>query len=392
MGSLKLKLALVLAFPAVLCGSLLGAAEPASFHLGIDFGGSHSEVLLAAGEPVQLRSQKTGEILVVRATPEAGATPKARIEVSRAMGKGLAQSTEVLELAVGQATKTRSLSSNAEIRLLSLPPASASAASEPDLKFQINLEFPGGRTVMAVSEFRPDEMVRLRDNATGVALGFRSSFTKSGKPSDVEIFSLAADGQGKPSYQLLTRVPVGGEFSVPGEKVGLPGSGSAPLKVTGSITPPMEGMWTESALAGAATEPVLLSARWDGGSWVDGVNYDGHMFRIEVPGVQGSIGIAAAPASSAKASERNVSVFQIQKVNGSEAETMRQVDTMVLREDEAARVNGFDGRLEIRLRPRHPHLPLKGICWLGCPGDVGAHGCDISCGGTDCCVGLCCPD
>lgn len=388
MNRLRLRHFLVLAIPALLSRSVFAAEESMPIRLGIDFGGAQAEVLMKPGEPVQLRNQKTGEVLVVRAVPEPGVSPKARIEVSRTAGKTSAEPSEVLELAVGETAKTRSLSSSTEIQLLSVPTVAAAASSKPE-QFQVNLELPGGRTVMAVSDFRPDEMVRLTDHATGVALGFRPTFTKSGKPSDIEIFSLGTNGQAKESYRFLARVPVGGEFSVPGEKLGLSDLGSTPVKIKGSVTPPMAGMWTESALVGGATEPVFLSARWDGSPWVDGVNYDGHMFRVEVPGVQGSIGIAAAAAGN-KSNERNVSIFQIQKVQGSDEETLKQLDTMTVREDEAARVNGLDGRFEVQLRSRRHHLPLKGTCWLGCGSGVSAHGCGVSCGGTDCCIGLCC--
>ncbi len=210
MSSLKLKLALVLAFPALLCGSLLGAAEPAPFHLGIDFGGSRAEVLLAPGEPVRLRNQKTGEILVVLATPEPGATLKARIEVRRAMGKGLAESSEVLELAVGQTAKTRSLSSNAEIHLLSTTPAAAGIASEPDLKFpgairdrvellRIEVTPEGGGSIKSLVE--DGQFLRIEEWRTGRSLTFRPDVHSS--PANMQVFEVLRNPDGSERGEQL---------------------------------------------------------------------------------------------------------------------------------------------------------------------------------------------
>jgi hypothetical protein len=385
---MKLKnLVMALALPPLLAGGLFAADESAPLRMRIDFGGQQAEVQMNAGEPVQLRNRETGELLVVRAMPEPGTTPRARVEVTRSSGKTLAEPSEQFELTVGEIGKTRNLSSKVELELLSVPAVAPTTQAKPDL-FQVNLELPGGRTVMAVGDVRPDEMVRLRDRGTGVSLGFRPSFTKAGKPSDIEIFSFDTKAKGGGSYRFLARVPVGGEFSVPAEKVGLPDSGGTTLKIKGSIVPPMAGMWEESAFSGGATEPVFLRARWDGGPWIDGVNYDGHLFRIEVPGVAGEIGIAAA-AANGRSDERNLSVFQVQKVQGS-GETLKQLDTMMAREDQPVRVSGLDGRLELQLLSHRARNLKKGACWLGCGGGVSAHGCGVSCGGTDCCIGVCC--
>lgn len=373
-------LVMAMAVPALLAGGLLAADESAPIRMRIDFGGQQAVVEMNAGEPVQLRNRATGELLVVRAVPEPGTPPRASVEVTRSTGKALAEPNERFELAVGEIGKTRNLSSKVELELLSVTAAAAAPQAKPET-FQVNLELPGGRTVMAVGDVRPDEMVRVRDHGTGINLGFRPSFTKAGKPSDIEIFSFDAKAKGGESYRFLARVPVGGEFSVPGQ--------SATIKVKGSIVPPAAGMWDESALVGGATEPVFLRARWDGGPWIDGVTYDGRLFRIEVPGVTGTIGIAAASANG-KSSERNLSVFQVQKVQGA-GETLKQLDTTMAREDQPVRINGLDGRLEIQfLSQRARNQKKGGTCWLGCGDGVTTHGCGVSCAGTDCCVGICC--
>jgi hypothetical protein len=382
-----LLLAMALALSA---GSLFAEDASGPIRMRVDFGGTQADIEMQAGEPVRLTSHGTGEVLTLRAVPQPGATPKVQVEVSHSNAKALSESetSELIELTVGETAKTRHLSSSVGLELVSAP-AVAEAVAPKAPQFQVNLELPGGRTVMAIGDIRPDEMVKVRDSTTGMYLGFRPSFTQGGRASDIEIFSLGA-AKASGGYRFVARVPMGGEFSVGGDKLGLSETADSPVKIKGSIEAPQSGgMWEESAFAGAASEPVYLRARWDGGPWVDGVNYDGHMFRIEVPGVAGPIGLAASPAT--KSDERSVSVFQVKKVPGG-GETLKQLDTMMVREDQTTRANALEGRLELQVLSHRPRRNLKGSCWLGCGGGTTAHGCGVSCGGTDCCVGICCRD
>lgn len=370
-------------------GSAFAANSSDPIRLSLDFGGTPAELELQAGEPAQLRNHATGEVLTVRVMPESGAVPKARVEISRSQEKGTQTSqSEQFEVAVGEVAKSRRLSSQVEFQLLSLPVVEASsAASVPPERFQVTLDLPDGRTVMAVGDVRPDELVRVKDQGTGLNLGFRPALVKAG-PSNVEIFTITEKANGDESYGFLARIPMGGEFSLGSDSLA-PTSADPTVKIKGNIMHPMAGMFDETALAGSASEgPIPLRARWDGGPWIEGVTNGGEMFRLNLPGVSDQIGLTAISAD--KQGTYNVSVFQIKKVKGA-GEALKHLGSMQVRENEpAALTDALSGHLELQVmsRPKRPK-PLKS-CWLGCGGGISAHGCSVSCGGTDCCIGLCC--
>jgi hypothetical protein len=386
-----LKFLLVGAVGLLGVGSVFAAGPSDPIRIRLNFGGSPAEIELQAGEPARLRNHTTGEVLNVRVMPEAGAVPKARVEISRSQDRGeLAGPSEQFEVGLGELAKSNRLGSQVELQLLSLPAvwATAAAGAESE-RFQITLDLPDGRTVMAVGDVKPDELVRVTDRRTGLNLGFRPALVKAG-PSNVEIFSITKKATGDESYGFVARVPVGGEFSLGAESLALPAASIDPAeKIKGSVMHPMAGMFDETARAGNASQgPIAVRARWDGGPWLDGVTNAGEMFRLEVPGVAGQIGISAV--AEEKPGTYNVSVFQVRKVRGA-GEALKHLGSMQVRESEpAALADALSGHLEIQVMPRGLRpKPLKS-CWLGCGGGVSAHGCSVSCSDTDCCVGLCC--
>jgi len=353
--------------------------DDALVRLKVDFGGSQSEVLAKPGEVIKLRDRTTGEVVVLRALPEAGKAA-ARIEVSR---PGKDQRGELLELAVGERAKIRSLGSLMELELLAAP--STGVAEPGNDRFEISLVLPDGRQVMAVADVRPEEVVHLRDRKSGLSLGFRPALNKAGLPADVEVF-YTGDPSDKRNYRFLARVPVGGQFTLRGDRAGMPSDGETPVKIHGHIGPPDPAMWDGMAQAGSSAEPLKLQARWAGGPWITGVANGGQMFRLSLPGVEGETGLAPAAVCSADGS-RTVLVFDIHRVPG-QGETLKLMDTVQVREDEPVHVSAL-GQLEIQAPPQRVSLQ-KGVCWVGCGGSVSGHGCAVSCDNTDCCVGYCC--
>src|SRR3954447_10594726 len=167
-------------------GSVFAAGPSDPIRIRLNFGGSPAEIELQAGEPARLRNHTTGEVLNVRVMPEAGTVPKARVEISRSRDQGeLAAPSEEFEVGVGELAKSNRLGSQVELQLLSLPAVVATAAASADSeRFQITLDLPDGRTVMAVGDVKPDELVRVTDRRTGLNLGFRPALVKAG-PSNV---------------------------------------------------------------------------------------------------------------------------------------------------------------------------------------------------------------
>lgn len=385
---MRMKQFMTLALVAA-CAVATGAAPAAGadelIRLKVDFGGNQAEVLAEAGELVKLRDNHTGEVVFLRATQVTGKTATARIEISRARGAEPARRSELLELAVGERARIRSLSSRMEVELLEAASSAEPARGQAD-RFEISVELPDGREVMAVGDVRADEVIYLRDRTTGLSLGFRPALNKAGQAADVEVFSRSAQAGGKDLF--LTRVPVGGQFTLRGDRAGIPRNGEAAVKIRGYVRLPDPAMWDGLAQAGSSAEPVALEARWAGGPWMKGIAHGSQMFRISGPGIEGEIGMAPAAACAADGS-RIISVFQVHRVTGG-GETLKLIDTVQVREGEPVQVPALAGQLEIQVPSRSAVL-VKGMCWLGCGGGGGsAHGCGVSCGGTDCCVGHCC--
>ncbi len=367
--------------------ALAAGGDNPSVRLKVDFGGTQAEILAESGELVKLRDRNTGEVILLRAAPQPGKAA-ATIEISRDRGSGPALPGELLELAVGERATIRSLGSRLDVEL-----TEANSQALPDLggsprkdRFEISLVLPDGREVMAVGDARPEEVVHLRDRASGLSLGFRPALNKAGQPADVEIFYNGGPASGKENYRFLARVPVGGQFTVRGDRAGIPGNGEAPVRIRGTVRLPDPAMWDGMARAGNSAEPVTLQARWAGGSWIKGVAHGGQMFRLTLPDVEDEIGLAPAALCSSDGT-RTVSVFALHRVSG-EGETLKLIDTVQLREDEPVRVPAL-GQLEIQASSRTAGQ-MKGVCWVGCGGGASAHGCGVSCGDTDCCIGYCC--
>jgi hypothetical protein len=380
-----------LALAAVL-GATAGAAPAAggdspSIRLKVDFGGTQAEILAEAGELVRLRDRHTGEVVFLRAMPEPGKAA-ATVEISRDRGNGSAGPGELLELAVGERAKIRSLGSRMELQLLEAPSLALPEAGRTPRKdrFEISLVLPDGREVMAVGDARPEEVVHLRDRNSGLSLGFRPALNKAGQPVDVEVFFNGGSAVGKENYRFLARVPVGGQFTLRGDRAGIPNNGEAPVKIRGSVRLPDPAMWDGLASAGSSAEPIALEARWAGGSWISGIAHGGQIFRLSLPGVEGEIGLAPAAVCSIDG-VRSISVFELHRVPD-EGETLKLIDTVQVREDEPVRVPAL-GQLEIQIPSRNTSQ-VKGVCWVSCGGGVSGHGCGVSCGDTDCCVGHCC--
>jgi hypothetical protein len=369
-------------------GTVFAAGTPASpIRLKVIFGGAETEMMMEPGETARLRNHRTGEIVYLRAIPQPGKLATARVEVSRMQGTVPASSGELVEMAVGERAQIRTAASQMELELLEVPAQELTAASQPN-RFEVTLELPGGRTIMGASDARPDEIMRVRDRRTGLFLGFRPALSREGQSTEVEVFSIIQKAQGGEDFRFLTRVPVGGQFTLRGDRLGLASDGGTPVKIRGRVSVPDPAMWEGLARAGGSDEPVSLKARWAGSpSWVDGVAYDGEMFRLAVPGVEGEIGLAPAPSTRLDADTRKISVFQIRKVPG-EGEALKLIDTMQVREGEPVQVPGFDGNLELQTFPRRT-IQQKGICWASCEG-VRVCGCGASCGDVDCCFGRCC--
>jgi len=385
---------LLLALAGLLAaGSAAGTDAPsAPIHLKVTFGGYNGEIEMGKGEPVRLRDHRSGEVVFLRAVPVPGKAGKARIELSRAQDERAqderaAQRTDLLELAVGEQATVRSFASRMDIQLIDTPIEAGARSSEEEDRFQINLELPGGRSLMAIGYASPDEMVRLNDRRTGLSLGFRPALPKAGHSLDVEVFSLDAKSDDGDGARFLARVPMDGNFTLRGDRLGLPGDSAAQIKIRGHVQPPDPAMWDGLAHAGSPDgAPVALQARWAGSPWIQGKAYGGLMFRLTVPGAPDEIGMA--PASTCSTGSRSVSVFQIHKIPGA-GETLKLIDTVQVREDQPIRVLGFEGQLEIQGVSK-PAPQLKGMCWLGCGNSTTAHGCGVSCGDVDCCVGMCC--
>jgi len=366
------------------------ASQNASpLRLQVSFGGYDGEIQVAPGEPVRLRDHRTGEVVFLRVNPIPGKTAKASIEVSRGQDfqdATAAQRTDLLELAVGEKATIRNFSSRLDVQLTSAPFEQGSPLEDDEESFQINLELPGGRSLIATGYASPDEIVRLTDHRTGIALGFRPALPKSGhQPINVEVFAFDAKGADGDGERFLARIPMGGDFTLRGRQLGLSADLEIPVKVRGHLQAPEPGLWDGMARVGSSEGPVTLKARWAGGAWIEGKAFGGLMFRLTVPGLADEIGLAPAAACSGTA--RNVSVFQIHKVPGA-GETLKLIDTVQVRDDLPIRVTGFQGQLEIQGNSK-PALQLKGMCWLGC-GPETAHGCGVSCGDVDCCIGMCC--
>jgi hypothetical protein len=364
----------------LVAGMLFAADRSARWQ--VTFRGQQAEILLKPGETIRLRDKKTGESLFLRALSPTADSDKARIEISASEGKAPPRVVESVELAVGERAKARRVGSSVEFHLLQISSTTPSVSEAKAQRFQLTLMFPGNRKVMAMVEANPEEMVRIRDRKSGLMLAFRPALAKGG---GLEVFSLNKDGRGE-SFRFVTRLPLGSDFTLRGDRLGLAGTAGAALRIQGRMETADPGMWDDLAHVESSSGPVQLKARWNDGDWIQGIALSGDMFRIGVPGVEGEIGFAPTSACSA-GDTLSLSVFEIRRVPGV-GETLKHIDTVEARSDQPIRIQGYSGQLEVQLGS--PAInQAKAKCWMTCGSDSG-HGCAVSCGDVDCCAYPCC--